>query len=464
MAVAKYFTKAALLALPLPLPGKRAYYRDPKTRSLHFVVTDSGTRSFVFYRKVNGRPERVLLGRFDELSIEQARDRAAELNGRVAQGWDPRKERQQEKLELTLGQLFAEFLSRYGRANLRHAEEYENKFRRYFCTTRHGGMNLENVKVRDVTRAEIARVFGNVTSKGMPITANRVLALVSSVFGWAVRAGLIEANPAHGIRKNSERQFARDRFLQPHEMPAFFKAVAADESDVMRDYVLLSLLTGQRQANILRMKWSEIDFDNKVWRIPRTSTKTGREYVVPLIQQALDILDARKQQGSPSAYVLDGSGDSGHMSEPKKGWRRVLVRAELFQLLEALREPLGLSQERIAEAHAWNWWDIRRGLAAYQRDARELGIDPTRFSMSDLRMHDLRRTLASWQATTGANLVAISKTLNHSNVSTTSIYARLQVDPVRDAIRVASDAMFAAAQRAPSSAVVPFARGAAAGQ
>jgi len=70
MAIATYFTKAYLTALPVPPAGKRSYYRDPKTRSLCLVVTDKGTRSFVFYRKVNGRPERILLGRLDELSIE----------------------------------------------------------------------------------------------------------------------------------------------------------------------------------------------------------------------------------------------------------------------------------------------------------------------------------------------------------------------------------------------------------
>jgi integrase len=445
MTTAINFTKTSLASIPLPPPGKRTYRRDTKTRGLMVAVTDKGTRSFVFYRKIKGRPQRVLIGRCDEISVEQARNKAAALNAMVADGWDPRVERDHSRRELTLKELFSEFMSRHARANIRYSEKYEAQFKRYFCSKLHGGMDLADQKVSEVQKKDIARVFGSITAKAKPVTANRVLAMISSMFGWAVRAGLLESNPASGIRKNSERGRARDRFLMPSEMPHFFQALSAHESDLMRDYVLLSLLTGQRQANILAMEWSEIDFTSKIWRIPRHKTKTSREYVVPLTPDAAGVLERRRKVADPSPFVLPGSGGTGHFAEPKGGWRRLLMRAEAYALISAISSNAQWTAAEEAHAKAAMEFSMRRELEKLKAMAVALKIDAASVCFADLWMHDLRRTLASWQASTGANLVAISKTLNHSNVATTSIYARLQTDPVRQAIQVATSAMLTAA-------------------
>ena len=70
------FTKATLEGLPIPSASKRAYYYDTKMRGLGISITGNGVRSFIVYRKVNGKPERITLGRFPDLSIEQARRKA----------------------------------------------------------------------------------------------------------------------------------------------------------------------------------------------------------------------------------------------------------------------------------------------------------------------------------------------------------------------------------------------------
>jgi integrase len=73
--------------------------------------------------------------------------------------------------------------------------------------------------------------------------------------------------------------------------------------------------------------------------------------------------------------------------------------------------------------------------------------------MRDIRIHDLRRTLGSWQAATGASLPVIGRTLQHKNVSTTAIYARLNLDPVRESMQKAATAMFAAGGLVPTAEV-----------
>ena len=101
-----------------------------------------------------------------------------------------------------------------------------------------------------------------------------------------------------------------------------------------------------------------------------------------------------KTPGS-AIFVFPGIGKSGHLQEPKKGWKRILERAKI----------------------------------------------------TDLRIHDLRRTLGSWQAKTGASLAIIGKSLNHKNQNTTAIYARLDLDPVRESVNAATKAIFNAANK-----------------
>lgn len=103
----------------------------------------------------------------------------------------------------------------------------------------------------------------------------------------------------------------------------------------------------------------------------------------------MEILTARKW-AFESAYMFEGSGASGHLADPKKAWARIL---------------------------------------------KEAGID-------NPRIHDLRRTLGSYQAATGANGYIIGKSLGHRSQQSTAIYARLSLDPVRESVNKATDVVF----------------------
>jgi integrase len=229
--------------------------------------------------------------------------------------------------------------------------------------------------------------------------------MISSIFSWATRAGLWDKpNPAAGISKNREK--SRDRFLQADELPRFFRALAAEKNETLRDYLLISLLTGARQNNVLTMRWDQLNLDAGTWYIPET--KNGTPQIVPLTPHALSILRSRKDSASVfSKFVFEGRGRTGRLTVPKRGWYRILERA----------------------------------------------------GISNLRIHDLRRTLGSWQAATGASLPIIGKTLNHKHPSSTAIYARLSIDPVRRAMETASDAMLSLGQVDCSGVVEPDSEG-----
>ncbi|HEY3327803.1 MAG TPA: tyrosine-type recombinase/integrase [Novimethylophilus sp.] len=85
-------------------------------------------------------------------------------------------------------------------------------------------------------------------------------------------------------------------------------------------------------------------------------------------------------------------------------------------------------------------------------------LDTTGSRLNDLRIHDMRRTLGSWQAATGASLVVIGKSLGHKDTASTMIYSRLNLDPVRDSMQTATRAMLAAGGLLPTAEVIPIKR------
>lgn len=378
------FTRAVLEALTIPINGW-AYHYDLKVQGLGIGIGSTGKKSFILYRKINGKPERISIGPYPDLTIEQARGKASELNAAIANGVNPAEIKRGRILELLFSDLFNQYIERHAKINKKTWTEDQQRYEQYLAKP------LGKKKLSVIDRKSIASIHSNITMAGHPTVANRVIALVSSIYGWALSAGVWEGNnPARGVKKNQEK--SRDRFIQGDELPRFFKAVSEETNASMRDYFLLALLTGARKTNLLGMKWDDVNFERAEWRIEET--KNGTPQTVTLSPEAVEILHSRKPV-KPGIFVFpsDRSSATGHIQNPKKAWTRVLERAEL----------------------------------------------------TNLRIHDLRRTLGSWQAKSGASLVIIGKSLNHKNQNTTAIYARLDLDPIRDSVNSATSAMLTAA-------------------
>jgi integrase len=164
-----------------------------------------------------------------------------------------------------------------------------------------------------------------------------------------------------------------------------------------------------------------------------------------------------------SPYVFPGSGKTGHLVEPKKAWDTVRTKATLRRLLDLLEA----GEHITADARKRHEEAIVATPATAERELLKLataaGIEAADYNVADLRIHDLRRTLGSWQAKTGASLAIIGKSLNHKTHQATQIYARLDLDPVRQSVNTATAAMLEAAGLKDKADVValPKKRGAA---
>jgi integrase len=434
------FTKLALERLPIPEPGKRAVYRDTKTAGLQLRVTSSGVKTFSIFRRIKGGPpERITLERFPGMTVEQARAEAAKANAEIATGGNPADVKRAVKGEPTFADLFDAYLERHSKPHKRTWREDETKYRDYLAKP------LGGRKVSHITRQQVAAIHDRITSDGHAIMANRVMALVSSVFGWGLSKSLCEANPAKGIKRNSET--SRDRFLQSDELPRFFKALGDEPNESMRDFFLLSLLTGARRSNVLAMRWEDVNFERAEWRIGLT--KNGDPQTVTLSAEVMEILRRRqpkdeetalrgqKPKKDRSAFVFSGTGKAGHLKEPRKGWERIFDRDELQQLSARINAAGDAFTVLEGEAPT-------QALRRARTTAKDMKLDCNGCRIADIRIHDLRRTLGSWQAKQGASLAIIGKSLNHKSQQTTAIYARLDTDPVRASVDAATAAMMEA--------------------
>ena len=401
------FSKTTLQALELPEAGKRLTIYDTETPKLALRATAAGTKTFYVVKRAGASMAWVKLGTFPEMTVEQARKAAALALGEFASGANPAAARRAFKAEPTLSEFFTEYGKRHGEKKRAWAADVQ-RFRDYLQKP------VGGKKLSEIDRAMIAKVLHDAEKAGKSVaTVRNIRALASGVFGKAVEWGFLDYNPAQGV-KVAGKKVSRDRFLQADELPRFFAAVA-EEEPAMRDFILLALLTGARRANLCAMHWRELDLSAGVWRIPRT--KNDEPQSVTLCPEAGAILEARKE-ATGGGFVFPGTGRTGHIVEPKKAVQRVMARAGI---------PYGR--------------DVPNGVT----------------------LHDLRRTLGSWQARTGASLAIIGKSLNHKSPQATAIYARLDLDPVRQSVNTATSAMLEAAGLKDAADVVtlPKKRGAA---
>jgi integrase len=360
-------------------PQNQKYYiKDRLVSGLSLCVYPTSVKTFLLTKKVNGRVQRIKIGRFPDISIEQARKKAIELKSIIALGGDPGEKKKALKDELTFRELYQKYYDGHAAKFTKNPDH--NKQMLEF----HIFPKIGNSKLRDVTKERLIRIHTDMGENRGKGTANRVIHIVAAVFNYGIKNNLYEDNnPCIGLKKYKIN--SRDRFLNHEELKLFFMATEK-ETELFRDFFLLLLYTGARKSNVLTMKWADIDFNLKRWRIPEHQSKNKDVNIVLLSDLAIEILKRRYQQHKleelSSLYVFPGESKEGCLKEPKRAFERIRKR----------------------------------------------------MNVEDFRMHDLRRTFGSYMAISGASLPIIGKALNHKSQVSTAIYARLSQDPVFDAV------------------------------
>ncbi len=353
-------------------------------------------KTYVLKTRIAGRQRWFTIGTHGSpWTADKARTEALTILGEVAAKRDPATKRDAEAKVGSVENLVRQFLEEEVDAKLKPSTAvlYRDLLERLALP------KLGKLRVKQVAFSDISRLHHEL--RDTPYSANRVLAVLSSMFQWAERIGQRDrhTNPCSDVRKY--RECARERFLSPVELARLGEALDAHERKYPSTYTVaairLLIFTGARLGEILALRWGDVDLDNAVLALP--DSKTGKKFIY-LNAPATETLSAiPRLKGNP--YVICGKRDG-----------RPMVN---------LRKP---------------WLSIRKAA----------GLD-------DVRIHDLRHSFASIGASGGASLQVIGKLLGHTQIDTTLRYAHLSNDPVRAANEAIGQSISAMMKSEPAEVV-----------
>ncbi len=352
----------------------------------YYVRCQKEARIYFIRKYALGHRHFVNIGEHGKLGLteKRARDQAQKIIVEIKQGGDPTQERNSLKQMPTLSAYADEYLDGYG-LTLKPStlQDYRNCFNRYIRP-----LSIANSKLDRITRQDIAQLHRSKSKHKR--TANKLLQILSSMYGEAQRAGIVpsEFNPTKGIKHY--KIDARQRFLSQDELMNLGQALSEAEDHGSENLyaiaaIRLLIYTGARLNEILTLRWEWIDLERGYLHLP--DSKTGQK-VIHLSPPAQDLLsNLPKVKGNP--FVIVGDREGSHWVNLRKPWERIKTKA--------CNEPTTLPDG----------------------------------SRQHVRLHDLRHNFASLAASGGASLLMIGTLLGHRQISTTARYAHLTDDPLK---------------------------------
>lgn len=291
----KKLTDAFVKTVPAPDKG-RLEVRDAEIPGFALRVTENGSKSWVLIYHLSGRKARLTLGSYPEMTLADARKRARQHRSEVERGEDPAAGKRNARAAQTVGEAADVYLERWAKPNKRTWAGDQ------WMLHKHVLPYWRDRKLREIQRADVIDLLERV-ARNAPILANRVRALLSKLFRFAISQALCEFNPVRDtmrLAKETPREFS----LMPAQIRAIWKAINELDNDRMRDFYKLSFLTCARRSEVLGMRWDELDLESALWSLPVERMKNGRAWRVPLPPSAVAALRARKERASESPFVF----------------------------------------------------------------------------------------------------------------------------------------------------------------
>jgi integrase len=379
-------------------------YWDKALPGFGMRVSNAGTRTWVVMYRYNARKRRMKLGNYPAVSLAAARDMAREVMRKSEKGDDPASERKVKRAPMTtVEQLAKLYIEEYAKQHKRSWLKDEQILNREVLP------KIGRKRVKDLTRQDVRDVLQPIIDRGALIRANHTLEVVRRMLNWAIAdKDLPMTNPAAGISKPGEVK-DRNRYLRVDELKLFWGALKTELLGTagVGAFKFL-LLTAQREMEVLRMRWEDIDWNDMLWTVPADHAKNELEHVVPLSPLAIDQLTAlaffrSMERGEPMMADADRTkaarGMTGYVfpSPVKEGEhvRRVFIEKRIKKVREAS------------------------------------GIE-------DITIHDLRRTVTTYFGKVKVPQEIKKKILNHAKrkkSDVTEIYDRFEyVQEKRDAL------------------------------
>lgn len=315
------------------LAPKEKLFKVADRDGLYVAVLPTGTRVFRYDYRINSRRETLAIGRYDpackatrapeeldygmSVSLREARTLLDRAKRDIERGVSPSRAKVEKRTAgaeaLTLGG-WADRYFKHKADPKSGAEQLADSTLELRLSTYRRVIQPElgRLKLEEVTPQRLMRLCLNAKEKRGPAVGVHVREVVHAVFRHAQGNGISIPNPADAVRASAIAKFEpRDRALSPDEIRKFLTALEqVATTPTLRLALKFVLLTGVRKSEFIDATWSEVDFDKGLWTIPASRMKAGKAHVVPLSEQALDILTAFRSCFACSQYLHPGRYDS----------------------------------------------------------------------------------------------------------------------------------------------------------
>jgi integrase len=340
-------TKTIVDKLTTPTSGNQIIHRDDQLRGFALRITRNGAKSFIVEKRTGGKLTRTTLGRYGDLTVEQARKEAQKILGKLATGINLVAEKQRIKLHnVTLENVFGDYTKARKKLKPKTLDDYVKLMNLAFA-------DWKTRTLTQVTKDEVESHHNFLGNHHGPAYANYAMRMLRALFYFAMDKyqdeqglPLITENPVKRLSKIHAwfPDKTRKSYIKQHQLSAWHKATMAVENEIIRDYLITILFTGLRKNEAAQLSKANVDLKDKTLTIP--DPKNHELHILPLPEHLCLLLEHRIIK-SPNEYVFPGSGKTGYLVEPKKQIKKICLAAELTFTIHDLRRTFITIAERL---------------------------------------------------------------------------------------------------------------------
>ena len=339
------------------------------------IVVSRASKTFMFRGVFNGKKISTTLGKYPEMSLDQAINIVLAFQNKLKMGINPIDEIKKIENIPTLAHFFYKVYLPLAKLNKKSWKDDVSRFKNHIEPT------LGNIQLNQITSAMLSDLKLEIkTEDRANATVNRSRALLSSMFNVAFEREIIEQSPMTRVKKLVE-QNQIERYLSEDELKRLMNVLANHhahdiDNQIIVGIVEMLLLTGARKGEVLNLKWSDLDENNHLWKL--NENKSGKPRIIQLNSQAQQII---RRMSRKYLYVF---------ANPKTGLPFNDIRKTFQKILEAAQ-------------------------------------------IENFRIHDLRHNFASMAVNNGCDIYVVQHLLGHASPTTTQRYAHLRQDTLRNA-------------------------------